>query len=343
MYWLKKKLAEGMMRRSLKERDLSLEELETRHSDPENPLFNDSSYFLGRGEDGSSMVVRMAFRGAREPEYWLAFHLPGLGSFHLKDLDCKVDQGFKMGNLEFSCQVPGKQWLITYSGSIEKDGKAHQLDLDLVFEGTRPLVNFKHISKPSDIAPVLASENWTKDFLQKLKEIKKVHLEQGGSMGGTITIDGKEHAVNWRSIRDHSWGSRSWLTWKRHVWLGGVLDNGEAFNLSMISYDYLGQLSAGYITQGDELTYFSVLPSMDSFASTQLIPKKVVIEFTSRDGVIHKLEVSIPRSYDFTMDGAYFIREGMGDFVLDGIPGMGVAEFGLNLEHYDYSSFESRH
>jgi len=326
------------MRRSLKERDLPLEVLETRHSDPETPLFNDSSYFLGRGEDGSSMVVRMAFRGERPPEYWLAFQLPGLGTFRLEDLDCKVGPGFTMGDLQFTCKEAGKLWKITYSGSIQKDGKSHQLTMDLDFEGTRPLVNFKHISSPQDIAPVIAGEKWTKEFLIGLKEIKKVHLEQGGYIRGTIVLDGKEHKVDWRSVRDHSWGTRLWSTWDRHIWLGGMLDNGEAFNLSMISYDFLGQLSAGYITQGDKLSYTGLLPAMESISSDPPVPEKAVIEFSTRDGALHTLQLSLPEAFDFVMDGAYHIHEGMGDFILDGIPGKGVAEFGFNLEHYDFRS-----
>ena len=100
----------------------------------------------------------------------------------------------------------------------------------------------------------------------------------------------------------------------------------------------MGQLSAGYLTEGQELVYFDPLPSMDSFASEPLIPKKWSIGFRSRDGREHLLEVSMPRYFDFSMDGSYLIREGMGDFVLDGVPGMGVAEFGLHTRHYDTST-----
>lgn len=338
MYWLKKKLAAGMISRSLKDRELSLEELETRHSDPNLPLFNDSSYFLGRGDDGSCLIVRMAFRSRREPEYWLSFYLPGLGTFKLENLDCQVGPGFSLGDLSFFCEEPGKIWRITYSGPIQKGGKSHQLSLDLRFEGTRPLVNYKHISRPSDIAPVIAREKWTREFLESLKEIKKVHLEQGGHISGIIRLDGKDHQVEWRSVRDHSWGTRSWESWRRHIWLGGVLDNGEAFNLSLISYDFLGQLSAGYLTKGDRLIFFDPLPSMESFASNPLIPEHTVIDFTSRDGTRHKLEVHIVRAFDLPMDGIYHIHEGMGDFLLDGISGKGVAEFGINLKHYDYTA-----
>jgi len=280
-------------------------------------------------------VVRLAFRNSREPEYWLDFHLAGAGTYHLEHMKPVVGPDFRIGDLQFTCHEPAKHWQITYSGDIQKEGKTHRVSLDLQFAASRPLVNFKHISRPGDIAPVIAAEKWTKDFLQKLMEIQKVHLEQGGSIKGTITIDGSDFEVNWRSIRDHSWGTRSWLTWNRHIWMGGVLDNGEAFNLSMVSYEFLGQLSAGYVTEGSNLHYFSELPAMDSFASAPLIPKRTEIHFATRDGAMHTLEVHIPRAFEFTMDGGYYIHEGMGDFLLDGVPGKGVAEFGLNLMHYD--------
>ncbi len=335
---MKKALAAALIRRSLKEKGMSVTELESKHSSPDEPLFNDSSYFLGRGGDGSCMVVRMAFRTHREPEYWLSFYLPGKGTFELTDLTLTEGDGFRLGNLCFACKEPGKRWLITYSGTISRDGAPHQVTLDLSFEGTRPLVNFKQISRPSDMAPVIAGEKWTKEYFRQLKEIKKVHLEQGGRLSGTIILDGEEIPVDWRSVRDHSWGARDWSTWKRHVWLGGVLDNGEAFNLSMITYDFLGQLSAGYLTRGDQVTHFGKLPGMESFASDPLIPSETTIPFRFRDGSSHLLEVAMHRYFDFVMDGVYHIREGMGDFTFDGVPGKGVAEFGLNPVYYDIAT-----
>lgn len=332
---MKKFLATRMIRRSLKERALPLHELESKHSNPDEPLYNDSSYFLGRGEDGSHMVVRLAFRNGRSPEYWLSIHLPGKGTFELRDLEALEGDGFQLGALAFKCEELGKTWKITYAGSINQGENIHQMELDLCFEGTRPLVNFKNITNPSDTAEAIAREQWSGSFLRRLKEIKKVHLEQGGRITGFILLDGEKYPVDWRSVRDHSWGSRDWGTWKRHVWMGGVLDDGEAFNLSFISYDFMGQLSAGYLSQGEDLLYFKALPDMESFAADPLVPQKMSLTFQDRDGKEHELKMSMPFYFDFMMDGVYRIREGMGDFEIDGVPGKGVAEFGLNPAYYD--------
>ena len=143
-----------MIRRSLKEKDLPLAELESKHSNPMEPLFNDSSYFLGRGGDGSYMVTRLAFRTTSEPEYWLAFHLPGKGIFKLKDPEGGEGEGFRLGKLGFLCLEPGKRWQISHSGTVYNNGKSHRAQIDLTFEGTRPLVNFKNITRPKDLAPV---------------------------------------------------------------------------------------------------------------------------------------------------------------------------------------------
>jgi hypothetical protein len=338
MFVLKQALAASMIRRSLNEKDLPLSELERKHSGEGEPLFNESAYFLGRGADGSYMVVRMAFRTGREPEYWLAFRIPGKGTFELKDMETAEGDGFRLGDLEFSCTEPGKKWKIRYSGIMHRHTQVHFVLLDLDFEATGPLVNFKNISRPSDLAPVIAREKWTLKFFRRLKEIRKVHLEQGGRITGTLEIDGAGITVDWVSVRDHSWGTRCWMNWKRHVWLSGVLDSGETFNLSMIAYDFLGQLSAGYLTQGNMLLYFEALPDMESFAAGAPAPAAAGFDFLSRDGQPHRLEMRMPGSFDFLMDGIYHIREGMGDFVLDGVPGKGVAEFGYNTGYYDHST-----
>ena len=332
---MKKFLATRMIRRSLKERALPLRELESKHSNPDEPLFNDSSYFLGRGEDGSHMVVRLAFRNGRSPEYWLSFHLPGKGTYELRNLEALEGDGFQLGKLGFVCIEPGKVWKIVYEGLMHQGENTSRVDMDLRFEATRPLVNFKNITDPSDTAEAIAKERWSRSFLKRLKEIKKVHLEQGGRITGVIILDGEEIKVDWRSVRDHSWGTRAWETWKRHVWLGGVLDNGEAFNLSLITYDFMGQLSAGYLSQGESLLYFKALPDMESFAADPFIPKKMSLAFQDRNGKEHILKMTMPFYFDFMMDGVYHIREGMGDFEMDGIPGKGVAEFGLNPAYYD--------
>lgn len=332
---IKQCIAKRNIQKSLSERSLSKLELEKKHSNPEEKLFNDSSYFLGRGDDGSCFVVRQAFRTTRGNEYWLRMYLPEYGELTLEDMDPIEGEGFQLGDIKYECLDPGKVWNIHYQGPIKQGEKSLDLILDLQFKGTRPLVNFKNITNPKVTGAVIAREKWNKAFFGQLKEIKKMHLEQGGNLTGSISLNGVKKDIHWRSVRDHSWGNRSWKSWKRHIWLSGVLDNEEVFNLSMIRYDFLGQLAAGYITDKCQLTYIHEAPLMESFAGDPLMPETGKFEFQSADGKNHELQFNIPNYFDFMMDNEYFIHEGMGDFVLDGIKGKGVAEFGLNPQFYD--------
>lgn len=336
---LKKFLAARIIKKSLTDRILPLEDLESKHINRDEPLFNDSSYFLGRGDDGSYMVVRQAFRTTRGNEYWLRFYFPGKGEYVLEDMEAIEGKEFQLGTLEFVCQDPGKTWNIKYKGPIKKGGEDIDLELNLTFTATRRLVNFKEITDPVVTAAVIAKEKWDRKFFEKLKEIKKVHLEQGGQLKGYAILKGEKIDIDWRSIRDHSWGNRTWGSWNRHIWLGGVLDNGEAFNLSMIRYDFMGQLAAGYITEGEKVTYINTMPDMDAFASDPLIPDPCMIAFYSSDGVEHELSITFAGHFKFIMDDEYYIHEGMGNFTLDGIKGKGVAEFGFNPENYDFKTW----
>ena len=339
MYWLKKHLAAKIIRKSLSDRTLSLAELEGKHINKEEPLFNDSSYFLGRGDDGSFMVVRQAFRTTRGNEYWLNLHFPGMGTYVLSDMEPTEGKGFHLGTLQFNCLEPGKTWEILFEGPINRENENCNLELKLIFTATRPLINFKEITNPKVTASVIAKETWNRAFFNRLKEIKKMHLEQGGNIKGYATINNKKIEINWRSIRDHSWGNRTWGMWKRHIWLSGVLDNGEVFNVSMIKYDFLEQLAAGYITKGQEVTYLNQTPKMESFAEDPLIPDPGKFVFYTVDHVEHQLLFNISGHFKFLMDDEYYIYEGMGDFTLDGIKGKGVAEFGFNPEHYDIETW----
>ncbi|MEO1435782.1 MAG: hypothetical protein AAFV80_09625 [Bacteroidota bacterium] len=336
MYGLKKWLATRMIAKSRKQPALPIETLETKQHNPDLEHFNDSSYFFGRHEDGSFMVVRQSFRTSKPTEHWLNLRIPEKGTFILYESPGPEGDGFQQGSLKFTCVEINKKWHVAYDGHMTDDkGESRQVKIDLNFEALHPMVDFSRISSPETTGALIAKEKWSKEFFAKVKEIRKQHIEQGGYLTGTITIDGEVLSVNWRSIRDHSFGVRSWAKWGRHMWLGGVLDDGRVFNVSAINYDFLGTLSAGFLT--DKSGGFSpvkVTKTFDDFATDPLIPNRFNFDMTTEDGKTHQIEVNIPDNFDFVMDGAYRIFEGAGVYKLDGIAGLGISEFGFNISKY---------
>ena len=82
--WIKYKI----IKKKLLKRDnepISLKDIEKKHKNPHEGLFNDSSYFNGLGDDGSYFLVRQSFRTTRGNEFWLELFFPDLGLLRLKN------------------------------------------------------------------------------------------------------------------------------------------------------------------------------------------------------------------------------------------------------------------
>lgn len=336
MYGLKKWLATRMIAKSRKQPVLPVETLETKQKNPDLDHFNDSSYFFGRHEDGSFMVIRQSFRTGKPTEHWFNIRIPGKGTYILHESPGAEGEGFQQGSLTFTCVEINKKWHVAYDGPMTgDDGKPHQVQLDLNFEALHPMVDFSRISSPESTGALIAREKWSKEFFAKLKEIKKQHIEQGGYLTGTITIDGKSLPIKWRSIRDHSFGVRSWAKWGRHMWLGGVMDNGQVFNVSAINYDFLGNLSAGFVTNAQGgFDPVRQTKTFNDFAQDPLIPRNFEFDMKTESGQEYHIEVEVPDNFDFIMDDAYRIFEGAGVYKVNGIPAYGITEFGFNISQY---------
>ena len=314
---------------------IPLEEIERKHSDPSQALFNDSSYFNGIADDGSFFLVRQSFRTTRGNEYWLEVFFPDIGLLRLKQHPGDEGEGFQQGNLRFDQIKLGSQWKVTFQGDMDLDGTLKKVNIDLTFNAETTIVDFQNALIVDSTATAIANAKWSKAFFEKLKDSKKNHFEQGGRLAGTIEIDGDVRTVDFSSMRDHSWGIRKWSGWKRHVWIGGMLENKEAFNLSMVQYDYMGQLSAGFITEGEKTHYLREFPAIEEFASNPLFPEKLDLKLKYSDGKEYNLICERNTFVPYNMDDEYRINEGISFGSLNGIPVKLVTEFGFNPTHYD--------
>ena len=163
-----------------------------------------------------------------------------------------------------------------------------------------------------------------------------MHFEQGGKLSGTITVDGISQNYEFDSMRDHSWGVRKWDDWKRHIWMCGMLENGDCINVSTIKYDYLGQLSAGFYIRDGQVYFLRECPDMEDFAFDPMFPEKVSMQLEFEDGFKINFDWERQTFVPYSMDnGDYNIYEGISKGKANGHSTNLVTEFGFNPKHYD--------
>ena len=333
---------EGLKYKIIKKRLLKREaestpliEIEEKHKDPTQALFNDSSYFNGISDDGAYFLARQSFRTSRGNEYWLEVFFPELGLLRLTEHPGDEGTGFELGKLKFEPVQLGKEWNVSFDGEMDLNGTSKQVKIDLVFTAETPIVDFQNALIVDATAKAIAQAKWSKSFFEKLKDSKKQHFEQGGRLTGSIQIDGKSRQVDFSSMRDHSWGIRKWGGWKRHVWMCGMMENKQCFNVSMVQYDYMGQLSAGFISNGTEIHYLREFPALEDFASNPIFPETLDLKFTFSDGKEYHLITERKDFVPYNMDDEYRINEGISFGTVNGVPIKLVTEFGFNPAHYD--------
>ncbi|NOX87135.1 MAG: hypothetical protein GXO86_14455 [Chlorobi bacterium] len=333
---LKTILAVYMTKRK-KKREFTTEELESKHINPGQKSFNDSSYFAGISKEGFTFVTRLSFRSDKPNENWMKVAIPGEGVWGFENRKMPEGEGFKQGPLEFECLVPGEKWRIKYEGKLPQGKKEEKIKIDLEWTGAAPLVVFDKVGTTAlQIGKQIASERWNRTFFNRLRELDQVHYEQAGALHGTVEWKGKKHELEFVGVRDHSWSTRNWEDWERHFWLLGVLEDGRFFNFSLISYSFVKNLQAALIQDKDECKTLFKIPSFEQLKFDGLMPKSFSFMVQEdADGPQKKLTVNMRTFFPFNLDKVYYVREAEAEFIYDGVKGVGIAEMGINPGKYE--------
>ncbi len=304
----------------------TMEEAESLHSRPEDPWFNDSFYFTGHNEKGEWFVTRLGFRHDKPSEVWLDLNIPGEGRLSLNK-PCQGGEGIRCGPLSYRCIEPGNRWKILYKGPMECKGKEKKVDLQLEFSGTMPVFDFKKHADVWIMAEALARETWSREWFAKLKDLSQIHYEQGGTLTGQVTVEGKPYHLRLRAMRDHSYGTRKWGAMQQHLWLTALMEDGSFLNVALVRYDFLRHLISGFQAREKRFNPVRGASSLDEVPSGDPIPSKLEVYVKLRDGMEGPLSVRVNDHVHYPM-GAYDIYEGIASFTFNGINGAGISEFG---------------
>jgi hypothetical protein len=326
---VKRLLAYLLVRRPEKKNG-NLAALEERQPPGSAPTYNDSFYFCGRDADGTSLVFRLGFRPGLKTELWCDLILPGLGRFRAPYPDENEADGIACGPLRFQCREPGRAWVISYRGPMEAQGGRAEIGLELEFTADSPIVDFGAHGDSWGLAGYLAGQKWSRAWFEKLRDLSQVHYEQGGSLKGTVAVDGRRRGISLRSVRDHSFGARDWGAMQRHAWLMAVMEDGSALNLSLVSYDFLPYMHSGYRIQAGVIQPVTAAPRLDMLPAGS--PKGAAFDYSVRIGGAERLTMRcrVDDVLEYVMGDQYRFYEGLATFRLGAQTGVGICEIGVS-------------
>eukprot|EP01126_Amoeba_proteus_P027929 TRINITY_DN2763_c0_g1_i1.p1 TRINITY_DN2763_c0_g1~~TRINITY_DN2763_c0_g1_i1.p1 ORF type:complete len:338 (-),score=49.99 TRINITY_DN2763_c0_g1_i1:47-1060(-) len=213
-----------------------------------------SSFFLGRVE------VTLILCGGQFEKYGLLYLHKELGT-------AISEKEIKCNGLEYICLEPGQRWQLKFTGKLTSQ-KSHErvpVQFDFVWETDSAIFHSGTDMDPWAVAKAMSVMEWSRDYFKNLKSENQTRIESGGRLSGQLIVNNRKERVNWRGIRDHSWGRRNYKFINRFIqsmicldspcvmWKGGPLIS----YLSWIVVDYgssfrclvTGWLSGPNITQ----------------------------------------------------------------------------------------------
>ena len=302
---------------------------------------NNSHYFFAFSFNSKEcMYFRSAKRGgAALDEVWMVYRDEAGNVYRsVKDHFSKNEKNPTSVN----CIEAGKKMEFIFDGLVrlckltdrgyvvDEEVEAIPLKLTSFFEGTTDVFEFTHHMDSNVTASAISKEKFNKEFQNAFNAIYQVHYEQGGKVNFTVTLNNEKRAVkDFHSIRDHSYGKRNWDFFDRYIWNIIILENGDFIHSSMMRYPVLRELQAGFKIN-TQMTSLKQSTPMDNIPIVGTTPGEYSIDVVFSDDSKAKVDVCLDFVCPFYFEKDFNVNEGVCDFVVDGLKGKGIGEFGYN-------------
>ena len=331
-YCLKKSLIYSILKRKQKKSPFDIEKSEHFElpADAETN-FNNSYYFSAHHANGESLFLRLGLRGNGEREIWFAYR----DSEHL--YSCPMSLCTTNNSpIKVFCEETGSKWKILFDGVLEcldspaEKKKAH---FEGTFIATAPIFDFFLHSNLKPMAKAFAIEKWNRNFFKEVQKNNQTHYEQPGILTGELTIGDEKKSIDMPALRDHSFGKRDWNYMDKHVWLMALLENGDALNISMVSYPAIRNICVGNLYQnGNSISAIEIHTPNDLIGNGKGADTFTVhCRLENGDNLLIKVTREIHIPYFFS-DNQYQLLEGIGRFMVNDIKARGIIEFGFNKD-----------
>lgn len=184
---------------------------------------------------------------------------------------------------------PGQTWHFHFDGLAQRAKSAdlsrhlivnepcESLAFELIFEGSHPIFDFSHQS--------MADQAWG-----------TMHLEQGGTVRGSVRFGGKEFEVNCTGYRDHSAGPREYHELLTNEWVLCVLPSGRVFgSFHVTEVGNKNPMKSGFIFEDGKLSPLEAIemPELHDFNGN---PKEFNVQVLC-DGKVRELSGKMRDTY----------------------------------------------
>lgn len=307
-------------------------------SETNNTFYNDSFVFQGSDIKGNLFLTRLGFRGdGKECDSWLWMRL-GSKKFSSPANIVKETSTEKVeaGGLSYKSLEKGS-WEICYDGPIEPG--VNHCSVRLIYTPSTEMYCFGVHADRKTYALALAEMPWSREYFQTLESEKAERIEQGGSLKGKVTLDGKEYNLDLYGFRDHSWGKRNWKMIRRYIWNLFAMESPLSFGghkythicFTTVHYVSFRHLVTGWIAGPD-----SVLPIVSSSDMHQIgqdgrAPSLYSVSFRPKGGPVFKADVDRYNETEHSwmiQNNSFEVNEAYCTLTINDIKGVGMSEFG---------------
>ncbi|MFX1450000.1 MAG: hypothetical protein ACFFCM_04095 [Promethearchaeota archaeon] len=216
--------------------------------------------------------------------------------------------------LQYYCIKPMKQWKVKYEDKKFK--------LDMTFDARFPVFNYLSHEDPL--------ESLEKYGVDLLKVAAQQHYEQGMKAKGTLLIKktGETRNIDCLGHRDHSWGTRDWVTIDRWNWISAQFED-KTINIARV--EVLGKvIQTGFISTKDRNLHIKNVEVTTKTKEDGKTPVSSTFELTDETGNKTTLVSNTIKSIHLPLPspkGLTEVFEQIVTFKYEGKEGDGISEY----------------
>lgn len=270
------------------------------------PLWNESYWFSFYDPEARiGVVMRMGILpNQNQANLWFFISKDGRIVHTGNDLACPVPAGdideLTLGGLTYRCLEPLRRFQLLYAGK--------GASMDVTWSGAHPVCLYP-------VPPGSTESQFPR------------HLEQGARVRGTVTVDGKEHAISTFGHRDHSWGGeRDWTLMTRWHYISGDFEN-FSFNAIWISLSG-AEFTAGFVWDGKEIMSTSDIKTNVTTAASGRRQTGATVSFMDERERRHEISAKVIDVCEVDL-GKTNCNDGFAEFRMDDRTGYGIVELGF--------------